>query len=327
MTRVWQASEPREAADRLMLLALADNADDRGLCWPGIPTLARKCAVHRSTVIRTLERLEAAGHLDVERRAGRVNVYRITLASGRVDATGGASATGRADATGDVGDTGDADATGSAGATGTRRVDATPTRRVDATPPVAPARPEPSENRQLNPHNNHHTREAVVGGDGLPGVVAVGRVGTGRTSEAAEPDVVGDAAAPAGTGQAVDALVGRGVRPEVARRLASTFADRIDATLAAFDRSGQYGPGWLVRAVEADWATEKRSDTPPQGAYRSVPEPRRMQAQAVLWLEEHGYPASALAEHFEPAGTWEMDPDQAPVAMYRRRATSGKSDT
>ena len=145
-------------------------------------------------------------------------------------------------------------------------------------------------------------------------------MGTGRMSEVVEPNVTGDAAS-AGASPAVEALVGRGVRPEVARRLASTFADRIDAALVAFDRSGQYGPGWLVRAVEAGWAAERpaAADVPPQGAYGTVPEPRRMQAQAVAWLEEHGHPSSALAVYFESAGTWEMDPDLPPVPMYRLR--------
>ena len=169
-----------------------------------------------------------------------------------------------------------------------------------------------------NPHNNNTpARESSA----LADVVVVGKAGTGRMSEAVEPDVTGDAVAPAGTGRAVDALVGRGVRPEVARRLASTIADRVDAALVAFDRSGQYGPGWLVRAVESGWAAERpaAADTPPQGAYGTVPEPRRMQGQAVAWLDEHGHPASALAAFFEPAGTWEMDPELPPVPMYRLR--------
>ncbi len=324
MTSVFASAEPREAADRLMLLALADNANDAGVCWPGIDTLAGKCAVTRSAVMRTLTRLEESGHVQVERRPGHGNVYHVLPGTCGVDTTRRAGATRRAHATRRV------DATPGADATPTRRVDATGTRRVDATPPVASTRPEPSENHQENPHHNHQAR-----GDGAltlvrppADVVVVGddREG-GMPSEAPRSE-------PGASGRSVEALIERGVTEPVAARLASDVPARIDAALAAFDRSGQYGPGWLVRAVEAGWAEEKTevqasreqgAARPPQGAYGPVAEPRRMQAQAVLWLEQQGRPASALAEFFEPAGTWEMDPDTPPVPMYRLRASAAQT--
>lgn len=325
MTRVWSRSEPREAADRLMLLALADNANDQGVCWPSIPTLARKCAVTRRNAAATVRRLEATGHVRTEgpRPNRRTNTYVLLWPVMAEDVAGDIDA--------DVVDDTDVaygrGVVDDRGAAGTEDVvDATPAPVAgDAPPPVvrnigplSSATSEPSENRQRNPHHNHHALETIAGGDGRSNAVVMGM---GRMSEVVGPDVVGGEPVSGGAGPAVEALVGRGVRPDVARRLAATFADRIDAALVAFDRSGQYGPGWLVRAVESGWAAERpaAADTPPQGAYGTVPEPRRMQTQAVAWLEEHGHPASAFATFFEPAGTWEMDPELPPVPMYRLR--------
>jgi hypothetical protein len=62
MSLVWQ-NGPQAPADRLMLLALADNADDHGLAWPGVDRLAAKCGVTRRPAQRTLRRLEADGWL------------------------------------------------------------------------------------------------------------------------------------------------------------------------------------------------------------------------------------------------------------------------
>jgi len=71
-------------ADRLLLLAIADHAnDDGGDAWPSVPTLARKTGTSERTVQRGLSRLEAGGHLAVERCAGRggTNRYRVLMTS------------------------------------------------------------------------------------------------------------------------------------------------------------------------------------------------------------------------------------------------------
>jgi hypothetical protein len=36
-------------------MSLADAADDEGVCWPSIPTLARKCCISTRTVQRSLD--------------------------------------------------------------------------------------------------------------------------------------------------------------------------------------------------------------------------------------------------------------------------------
>lgn len=42
---------------KLILLALADHADDMGRCWPGIEGIAEKCSMNRVTVCRNIKEL------------------------------------------------------------------------------------------------------------------------------------------------------------------------------------------------------------------------------------------------------------------------------
>ena len=68
---------------KLVLIALADRANDDGECWPSIQTLAEQCECHRRTVERALAKLEDVGAIYRVNRyqEGRKqsNVYRITL--------------------------------------------------------------------------------------------------------------------------------------------------------------------------------------------------------------------------------------------------------
>lgn len=83
---VWQ-NGPDKSPDMLMLLAIADNADDDGTAWPSIETLARKCRVDRRTAQRTVRRLETDGWLSTVtgggtrggREVGIPNRYRIDV--------------------------------------------------------------------------------------------------------------------------------------------------------------------------------------------------------------------------------------------------------
>ena len=62
MSYVWDIPSFK-GSDKLVMLCLADHADDRGLCWPSIDTIARKSGVSSTTVKSTLKKLEAAGWL------------------------------------------------------------------------------------------------------------------------------------------------------------------------------------------------------------------------------------------------------------------------
>ena len=59
---VWHESRC-EGPDRLVLLALADFADEHGRCFGSWGTLEQKTRLSRSTIIRSLKRLEASGDL------------------------------------------------------------------------------------------------------------------------------------------------------------------------------------------------------------------------------------------------------------------------
>lgn len=73
MTQVWDLQLPH--ADKLLLLALADNANDEGLCWPSVATLGRKTGMDPRTVQRVIGRLAEAGHVTVRTRPNQSNDY------------------------------------------------------------------------------------------------------------------------------------------------------------------------------------------------------------------------------------------------------------
>lgn len=75
---VWRYSESTGTA-RLVLLAIADNADDGGIAWPGHKTIAEKCHISQRTVISNIARLNNISELGVIHRRNRGNIYRIVL--------------------------------------------------------------------------------------------------------------------------------------------------------------------------------------------------------------------------------------------------------
>ncbi len=66
MTWAWSVTLP--PTSKLVLMALADIADDRGVCWPSHPTLAAKCSLTDRTVRRILVLLQAHKLVVVEPR-------------------------------------------------------------------------------------------------------------------------------------------------------------------------------------------------------------------------------------------------------------------
>lgn len=64
MVAVWDGPQNIAGTDLLVLLALADHADDRGgSCYPKITRLAERCRVSDRTVQRSLRTLEQAGYI------------------------------------------------------------------------------------------------------------------------------------------------------------------------------------------------------------------------------------------------------------------------
>jgi hypothetical protein len=85
MNHVWQRSRSKGRA-RLVLLALADMANDDGECWPGKSNLAAKCNMDLRNVLLIINKLQADGELSiVHRRSGKIslpNRYRIHMGTG-----------------------------------------------------------------------------------------------------------------------------------------------------------------------------------------------------------------------------------------------------
>lgn len=75
MTAVWELELPH--TEKLVLLALADNANDEGDCWPSITTISRKCGMHRATVMRSITELENRRLVVRSGEAGKTNSYRL----------------------------------------------------------------------------------------------------------------------------------------------------------------------------------------------------------------------------------------------------------
>jgi len=72
MTEVW-ASSAATGTKRLMMLALADHANEEGCCFPGIASLALKCRITERNAQLVLRELEESGELITELGTGRRN--------------------------------------------------------------------------------------------------------------------------------------------------------------------------------------------------------------------------------------------------------------
>ena len=66
MNWAWEQRLPPNS--KLILMALADSADEVGKCWPRVRLIAEKCCASERTVQRVLKELEERGFLHIERR-------------------------------------------------------------------------------------------------------------------------------------------------------------------------------------------------------------------------------------------------------------------
>lgn len=80
MSTVWKLKLP--STDKLVLLAIADNSNDEGVCWPRISTLCQKTCLSERAVQLSIARLHDIGLLTIQERPGRSNVYLLTPACG-----------------------------------------------------------------------------------------------------------------------------------------------------------------------------------------------------------------------------------------------------
>lgn len=78
LTSVWDAST-QEGGPLLVMLALADNANDQMVAYPSVPTIARKSRLSERQVRRILRDLEQSGEIKVIGKGkNNVNKYLLT---------------------------------------------------------------------------------------------------------------------------------------------------------------------------------------------------------------------------------------------------------
>lgn len=80
MSHVWEHSDARLGA-RLVLLAIADFANDTGMAWPSVETLAAKSRISPRQVQRILRQLVDSGDLILHQNAGPhgCHLYQVVL--------------------------------------------------------------------------------------------------------------------------------------------------------------------------------------------------------------------------------------------------------
>jgi hypothetical protein len=82
MSAVWEHSR-QEGGALLLMLAIADHANDAGLAFPSIERLARKARLTPRQIYRLVQQLLGSGEIEIEHGGGRhrSNLYKINLAA------------------------------------------------------------------------------------------------------------------------------------------------------------------------------------------------------------------------------------------------------
>lgn len=82
MSLIFEKEKSTTGSKRLVLLAIADNANDEGVCWPAITTIARKANISRAYAKQLVHELRDDGYIQITRRPRKdnrdeTNLYRI----------------------------------------------------------------------------------------------------------------------------------------------------------------------------------------------------------------------------------------------------------
>lgn len=72
----WNADCQNHTA-KLVLVALADHANDAGKCWPSVTFLAEKCSMSRQGVLDQIEKLIKDGHVTADKNPGKSTYYTV----------------------------------------------------------------------------------------------------------------------------------------------------------------------------------------------------------------------------------------------------------
>jgi hypothetical protein len=82
MSWVWEHG-PDGPGELLVLLALANFADDDGACWPSIARVAHLARMSERNARRVIRKLELGGYLTVELGGGRAGANRFESKPGQ----------------------------------------------------------------------------------------------------------------------------------------------------------------------------------------------------------------------------------------------------
>lgn len=79
----WAWQQPVKPSQKLVLLTLADRADEYFNCYPSISRMVNDTGLDRKTIIRALQSLEAEGFLSIQKTDGERNYYSLIGVSDR----------------------------------------------------------------------------------------------------------------------------------------------------------------------------------------------------------------------------------------------------
>jgi hypothetical protein len=73
LTPAWEANLP--TTTKIVLISLADQANDSGYCWPSVQTLCKRTGLSERSVFKQLTELERLGFLTRKSRLGHSSIY------------------------------------------------------------------------------------------------------------------------------------------------------------------------------------------------------------------------------------------------------------
>ena len=74
----WASKQKVKSANqKLVLLMLANYADDEDKCWPSKKTLSEVCCMSKTAICTSILKLEDVGFLKVEKREGTSSIIRL----------------------------------------------------------------------------------------------------------------------------------------------------------------------------------------------------------------------------------------------------------
>lgn len=79
MSQCWPL-QGMSATQKAVLISLADNANDEGVCWPSIAAISMRTCLSERAVQNAIKWLVEHRILSVQSRSGRSTVYKVTPA-------------------------------------------------------------------------------------------------------------------------------------------------------------------------------------------------------------------------------------------------------